>query len=70
MFLLMTQDELPKTPRNDEELTREFDHALPAEGAFSGDADFALSPTDTSRLSPSHFFGAPLRPARHPRPSN
>jgi predicted permease len=42
MFLRMTPDELPKTPRNDEELAREFD-ILFRQKERQGDADFGVA---------------------------
>jgi predicted permease len=41
MFLRMTADELPKNPRNDEELSREFD-VLFQQKQRQGDADFGV----------------------------
>ena len=41
MFLRMTPDELPKNPRNDEELSREFD-VLFQQKQRQGDADFGV----------------------------
>ena len=41
MFLRMTQDELPKTPQSDEELSRDFD-ALFQQKDRRGDADFGV----------------------------
>jgi len=41
MFLRMTADELPKIPRNDEELSREFD-VLFQQKQRQGDADFGV----------------------------
>ena len=42
MFLLMTQDELPKTPENDEALTRQFD-VLFQQKERLGTADFGVA---------------------------
>ncbi len=41
MFLLMTQDELPKTPLNDEALSRQFDLLFQQKERL-GDADFGV----------------------------